>query len=168
MNNLIEKLISFFSGLPNEVVILILSILPISELRGAIPVGIFAYKLDILKTTILAITGNFSFVIPFLLFLNYFHKYFMKLPIYNKLFNWWYSKVISKTKNIEKYEYLGLLIFVGIPLPMTGAWSGCLASYLLRLNLWKSAVYIFLGIVLACIIVLFSTLGGREIFKYIF
>lgn len=157
---MITKLLDFFSNVPKEVVVLILSALPISELRGAIPVGIGVYQLGIAKTIILALVGNFSFVIPFLWFLNNLHKTFMQINWYNKFFTWWFSKVKSKSKTVEKYEYLGLAIFVGIPLPVTGAWSGCVASYLLGLNIWKSAVAIFIGIVIACAIVTMTTLSA--------
>ncbi len=164
---MIEKLISTLSNLPNEVVILILSALPISELRGAIPTGIGVYKFNVLKTVLLSLIGNFSFVIPFLWFLNNLHKHFMKLKWYNKFFNWWSTKVLSKTKNIEKYEYIGLAIFVGIPFPATGAWSGCLASYLLELDFWKSVLAIAVGIIIACIIVTFTTIGAVQIINWI-
>lgn len=163
MNSIIEKIIEISSNLPSEIVVFVLSMLPISELRGAIPVGISVYKLSIEKALFIALVGNFSFVIPFLLFLNTLHKHCMKISWYKNFFNWWYSKVKAKTKNIEKYEYIGLTLFVGIPLPMTGAWSGCLASYILGLNLWKSTIAIFLGILIAGIVVVFSTVGIEKI-----
>lgn len=164
---MIEKFLLILSNLPKEIVILILSALPISELRGAIPIGISVYKMGILKTILLSLIGNFSFVIPFLLFLNHLHRYFMKFKWYNKFFNWWSTKVLSKTKNIEKYEYIGLAIFVGIPFPATGAWSGCLASYLLKLNFWKSVLSIFVGIIIACVIVTITTVGATQIIDFI-
>lgn len=163
---MIETIVNALSKLPSEIVVFILSILPISELRGAIPVGIGIYKFSISKTLLISIIGNFSFVIPFLLFLNTLHNYCMKIYWYKKFFDWWYSRVKNKTKNIEKYEYIGLALFVGIPLPMTGAWSGCLASYILGLNIWKSTLAIFLGILIAGIIVVSSMVGINEIFKF--
>lgn len=164
---MIEKILLLLSSLPKEFVIVILAALPISELRGAIPVGISVYQLGIQKTIILALIGNFSFVIPFLWFLNNLHSYFMNIVWYNKFFTWWFNKVKPKTKNIEKYEYIGLALFVGIPLPVTGAWSGCVASYLLGLNFWKSVVAIFVGIIIACIIVTLTTVGTTQIISFI-
>ncbi|MCS7150958.1 MAG: small multi-drug export protein [Endomicrobia bacterium] len=162
-----KQILDFFSGLPEEFVVIILSFLPISELRGAIPVGIGVYQLGIAKTVLLSILGNFSFVLPFLWFLNNLHKKFMQIRWYNKFFSWWYKKVKSRAENIEKYEYLGLAIFVGIPLPVTGAWSGCVASYLLGLNPWKSAIAIFVGIIIACIIVTASTIATTGVINVI-
>lgn len=164
---MIEKLLELFSNLPKEVVIVILAVLPISELRGAIPVGISVYQLGLWKTIVLAMVGNFSFVIPFLWFLNNLHQTCMRFSWYNRFSTWWFNKVKPKTKNIEKYEYLGLTLFVGIPLPMTGAWSGCVASYLLGLEFWKSIIAIFVGIIIACIIVTFTTVSVTEVINFV-
>jgi len=162
---MIEKLLSYFSTLPKELIVFLLAVLPISELRGAIPVGVGVLNLGVAKTFFIALIGNFSFVIPFIWFLNNLHQYFMKISWYNKFFSWWYKKVKPKTKNIEKYEYIGLALFVGIPLPVTGAWSGCLASYLLGLDFWKSVISIFVGVLIAGIIVTISTLSTLQVIK---
>jgi uncharacterized membrane protein len=164
---MIEKLVQLFSNLPKEVAVILISALPVSELRGAIPVGIGIYKFSIIKTFILALVGNLSFVIPFLWFLNNLHVYFMKVYYYNKFFTWWFNKVKPKTKDIEKYEYIGLMLFVAIPLPATGAWSGCVASYLLGLDFWKSVVAIFAGVLIAGIIVTTVTLITTQTIQFI-
>jgi uncharacterized membrane protein len=164
---MIEKLVQLFSNLPKEVAVILISALPVSELRGAIPVGIGIYKFSIIKTFILALVGNLSFVIPFLWFLNNLHVYFMKVYYYNKFFTWWFNKVKPKTKDIEKYEYIGLMLFVAIPLPATGAWSGCVASYILGLDFWKSVVAIFAGVLIAGVIVTTVTLITTQTIQFI-
>jgi len=164
---MIENLVQLFSNLPKEVAIILISAIPISELRGAIPVGIGIYKFSVTKTLTLAIIGNLSFVIPFLWFLNNLHLHFMKYYYYNKFFTWWFSKVKPRTKNIEKYEYVGLALFVAIPLPVTGAWSGCVASYLLGLDFWKSVVAISIGVLIAAIIVTVITLVTTQTIQLI-
>lgn len=164
---MIDKIIHTLSNLPKEFIVFLLSVLPISELRGAIPVGV-SFGLSITKVITLSLLGNCSFVIPFLWFLNNLHHHFMKISWYNKFFTWWFSKIKPKTKNIEKYEYIGLALFVGIPLPATGAWSGCVASYLLGLNFWKSVVAIFAGIIIAAIVVTFATFSTTEIVKFVY
>jgi len=165
---MIEKLVQLFSNLPKEIAIILISALPVSELRGAIPVGIGIYKFSIIKTFVLALIGNLSIVIPFLWFLNNLHVYFMKFYYYNKFFTWWFSKVKPKTKNIEEYEYLGLMLFVAIPLPATGAWSGCVASYLLGLDFWKSVISIIFGVFIAGIIVTILTVVTTQTIQLIF
>jgi uncharacterized membrane protein len=164
---MIEKLVQLFSNLPKEVAVILISALPVSELRGAIPVGIGIYKFSIIKTFILALVGNLSFVIPFLWFINNLHVYFMKVYYYNKFFTWWFNKVKPKTKDIEKYEYIGLMLFVAIPLPATGAWSGCVASYILGLDFWKSVVAIFAGVLIAGVIVTTVTLITTQTIQFI-
>mgnify|MGYP001070820296 CR=1 FL=1 len=164
---MIEKLIQLFSNLPKEVAILLISALPVSELRGAIPVGIGIYKFSITKTLLLALIGNMSFVVPFLWFLNNIHIYFMKFYYYNKFFTWWFNRVKPKTKSIEKYEYIGLALFVAIPFPATGAWSGCVASYILGLDFWKSIVAIFAGVIIAAIIVTIITIISTQTIQLI-
>ncbi len=164
---MIEKIVQLFSNLPKEVAVILISALPVSELRGAIPVGIGIYKFSIIKTFILALVGNLSFVIPFLWFLNNLHVYFMKVYYYNKFFTWWFNKVKPKTKDIEKYEYIGLMLFVAIPLPATGAWSGCVASYILGLDFWKSVVAIFAGVLIAGVIVTTVTLITTQTIQFI-
>jgi uncharacterized membrane protein len=165
---MIENLVQLFSNLPKEIAIILISALPVSELRGAIPVGVGIYKFSIIKTFILALIGNLSIVIPFLWFLNNLHVYFMKFYYYNKFFTWWFSKVKPKTKKIEKYEYLGLMLFVAIPLPATGAWSGCVASYLLGLDFWKSVISIIFGVFIAGIIVTILTVVTTQTIHLIF
>ncbi len=165
---MIEQILNYLTHLPKEIIVIIIAMLPIAELRGAIPVALTMFKFGITKSFLLALTGNFLFVLPFLWFLNHLHKYMMSIKWYNKFFSWWFNRVKSKTQNIEKYEYIGLSIFVAIPLPMTGAWSGCVASYLLGLNLWKSTIAIFVGIIIAGIIVTISTLSVAEGIKLVF
>lgn len=160
---MIERLINFLSFLPKEIIVILIAMLPISELRGAIPVAITVFNFSITKSFFLALTGNFLFVIPLLLFLNNLHIYFMKLYWYNKFFTWWMNKIKARSKIVEEFKFLGLIIFVGIPLPMTGAWSGCVASYLLGIKFWHAVLGCFLGILIAGIIVTLTTIGITEI-----
>lgn len=165
---MLERFVHFLNGIPKEIIIFLLSMLPISELRGAIPVGVSVFGIGIFKTFLISLAGNLCFIVPLLWFLKNLHLYFIKIPFYNKFSSWWFSKVKQKTKKIEKYEYFGLMLFVAIPLPVTGAWSGCVASYLLGLNFWKSALFISFGVIIAGIIVTISTVGITQIFNFIY
>lgn len=162
---MLENIVNYLSTFPRELSVIIISLLPISELRGAIPVAITIYKFGIIKSFVLSVIGNFLFVIPFVLFLNYLTNYFMKFPWFNKIFTWWFNKVKTNSKNIEKLEFWGLVIFVGIPLPMTGAWSGCVASYLLGIKPIKSILAIFIGILISGTIVTITTVSVTEVVK---
>lgn len=160
---MIEKIIGYLTGLPEEIVVLILAAMPISEVRGAIPVALTAYDFSIAKSFLIAALGNFSFVIPFLWFLNNLHTHLMKFKWYNKAFTWWSNRVRARSKQVEELEFIGLILFVGIPLPMTGAWSGCLAGFLLELKPHRIILACFIGIIIASTIVTIATVGLKGI-----
>jgi len=149
-----------------ELFVILIAALPISELRGAIPLGIFGFNFSILKTFLLALLGNILPVVPFLLFLKYLCNKLMRYSkLANKFFNWWFERIRSRSNNIEKYKFIGLSIFVTIPLPMTGAWSGCVAAYLLGVRFFNAIFSILLGIIMAGIIVTCITVGVENIVK---
>ena len=123
--------------------------LPVIELRGAIPVGMFLFKFSWLKAALLSIAGN-MIPIPFvLLFWESIVIVLQKSRRGNKFVQWLYTRTKSRSKVIEEYEAIGLAIFVGIPLPGTGAWTGAFAANIFGLKFWKSLLYIFLGVLLA-------------------
>ena len=138
--------------------ILIVSALPISEIRGGIPLAIY-YGLDPISAYILAFIGNLI-PIPFLLiFLKNIVKLMGKIEILAKPYNKLLSRVEKRRKLIEKYGYFGLTLFVAIPLPITGAWTASLLATILNLRKLKSFVFISIGVAIAGFIVLISSLG---------
>lgn len=138
--------------------ILIVSALPISEIRGGIPLAIY-YGLDPISAYILAFIGNLI-PIPFLLiFLENIIKLMGKIEILAKPYNKLLSRVEKRRKLIEKYGYFGLTLFVAIPLPITGAWTASLLATTLNLRKLKSFVFISIGVAIAGFIVLISSLG---------
>lgn len=144
--------------------VVILSMSPISELRGAIPFA-FAYKLNLYFAIPLIIFANFI-PAPFIIkFLEPVEKWMRKWEFWDSLLNKIFSYTRKKTKkSIEKWESLALIIFVAIPLPVTGAWTGSLASYLFGLDFKKSLLCIFTGICIAGVIVTSATLAGMKLF----
>ncbi len=160
-------------GLSKDAVIVAISTLPIVELRGAIPVGHVLFA-DTDKTTRLgkddwvrsarvflyAVIGNMLPVPFILLLLGPVSSLCMKVPIGKKFFDWLFSRTRRKTADIEKYEFWGLAIFVAIPLPATGAWTGAMAGWLLGLNFFRSLLSILLGVLVAGIIMTALSLLG--------
>ena len=137
--------------------VLFVSALPFSELRGGIPLALYL-GFDPISAYVLSVIGNFL-PIPFLLvFLDLIERLVIKTPISSI-----YAKVVERTERkkhiVEKYGYFGLIAFVAIPLPFTGAWTGSLLAFLLRLNRAKSLICILLGIMIAGAIVLTASLG---------
>ncbi len=132
---------------------------PIGELRLAIPYAVFAAKLPWREAVPIAIAGNFAPVVPVLLFLEYFSNRLMRYPFCNRCLTWAFDRTRRRSAVIERFEAIGLVLFVGIPLPFTGAWSGCIAAFLFRIPLRRAVPCIALGILLASVIVTLVCLG---------
>ena len=103
--------------------------LPITELRLTVPLGILKYDLNWIWVVFISILGNFLICIPILTLLRLFDKLSSNYKILNNILERIYLRTRKKTKIISNYRYIGLLLFVGIPLPFTGAWTGCFASH---------------------------------------
>ena len=158
METLIEKIVELFGGLGKEIVVFIVSLLPILELRGGL-LAASILKLDFLPAYIISILGN-VLPIPFvLLFLEKIFEWLKKFNFTNKLITKLEKKILSKKSGIDKYGYIGLLLFVGIPLPGTGAWTGTGLAVLLKLDKKKSFIYIMLGVIMASIIMSILSYG---------
>jgi len=143
----------------------ILSLLPVSELRGGIPYAV-ANGVDLIPAYFLCVFSNIL-VIPLLyLFLEFFHGYFYRVRLYRLLFDRWVDRTrIRAERNVQKYGYWGVMLFVAIPLPITGAYTGTLAAWLLRLNKGRSFWYLALGVVIAGVIVSIATVSGIGIMR---
>lgn len=140
-----------------EVIVFIVSLLPILELRGGILVG-FLLGMDLLPSFIIAFIGNIIPVPFILMFIKFIFKKLKKTRMkgfIEKIEN----KAMSKSNQIQKYAYLGLLLFVGIPLPGTGAWTGSLIAALLDMDMKKSFGIIVLGVIMAGIIISILSYG---------
>jgi uncharacterized membrane protein len=155
-NKLAEKLINF--GLNPYLVILLIATLPIVELRGSIPVGILLFKLNWFLVVILSIIGTMLPIFFILFLLGVVEKFLRRFKIFDVFFNWLFKRTKAKSELIEKYEELGLMLFVAIPAPFTGAWTGSLASYIMKLSYLKSLLYVFFGVLIAAGIVTTFTL----------
>ncbi len=143
----------------------ILSLLPISELRGGIPYAI-GNGVNIIWAYIVCVLFNIL-VIPILyLFLETLHNVFYKIKFYRLIFDKWVARTRKKAeKSVEKYGYWGIMLFVAIPLPVTGAYTGTLAAWLLELDKKRSFWYLALGVVIAGVIVSIATLTGLGLMK---
>jgi len=129
----------------------LLSIIPISEIRGGIPYALH-YKFP-LTLIIFLIFLNIIIVPIIFLFLDSINNLLLKIDIYKKFFNSTVERTRRKLhKNIEKYGYLGLTIFVGIPLPLTGAYTGALGAWIFGMNRKKAFLAIAFGVIIASII----------------
>ena len=126
---------------------------PISELRGAIPFAMGYYHFPWYSAFLIAVIGNLI-PIPFiLLFLEAVSKLIDRVPHLNRLQRWLFTRVLRRGKLVERYERIGLALFVAIPLPITGAWTGSILAVLLGLRRSYAFLSMAIGVILAGIIV---------------
>jgi len=157
-----EELLSL--GFSKELVVLIISALPIFELRGAIPVAITLFHFPWYYALPLAIIGNLLPVPVILLFLDAISRFLSKVGFFDRFLRWLFEHTRKRGRIIERYERIGLALFVAIPLPVTGAWTGSLAAVLFGLKFKHAMLSIFIGILIAGIIVTCLCLLGVTIF----
>ena len=136
---------------------------PIGELRASIPLGLGVYKLDIYNTIIFSIIGNMIPAIIIVYALEPISKFLMnKFKIFNRFFTWLFNRTRKKYyKKFEKYSGFALATFVGIPLPVTGAWTGSIIAFVFGIPPKKALLDIFIGVLMAATIVtiVFKTVG---------
>ena len=159
MNNLINFITSELIGkISKEAIVFIISLMPILELRGGL-IAASLLNVEYFRALIISIIGN-TLPIPFiLLFIEKILIWLDSFKPTKKISNMLKNKVEKNKTNIEKYGYVGLILFVGIPLPGTGAWTGALIAALMQLDFKKSLICIFIGILLASIIMSILTYG---------
>lgn len=150
---------------------LILTILPISELRVGLPVIVqycLKNNLNILPYFILVIILNILVIFVIFFFFDFLHNHLMKFKLYKKLIGSFIARTQKKTakveENMKNLGFIALFLFVAVPLPGTGAWSGTFISWLLGLNRLKSFIAISLGVILAGLLILIGSLGIFSLF----
>lgn len=153
-------------GIPDWLVVFIISVCPILECRLGMFAAIVLLEMNPFVGFIISFLGNIL-PIPFILLLiNWIFKVLKKVPGINKAIFWLENKTMKKRDKIDKYGIWGLLIFVAIPLPGTGGWTGALLASLLELNKKKSFLVISLGVFIAgLIITVLSLVIGAAVFN---
>ena len=144
--------------------IFIISIAPITELRLSIPYGILFTELDWKIVYIISVFGNISIGIFVLFILPHMIYAISRFYLIDKFYNFCVKRAFSKSKIINKLKYIGLIIFVAIPLPFSGVWTGALASNILSLSKYKSITAIIYGVLISSSLVTYLTLLGQNIF----
>lgn len=160
MSELAQALSNALSGvIPGEWIIFIISMIPILELRGGLLVASLLH-IEMWKACIICMIGNII-PIPFiLLFIKKIFAIMKRFKIFRPMVEKLEEKAMGKSDRIKKYEFLGLVLFVGIPLPGTGAWTGSLIAALLDVDIKKASLAIFIGLIMASIIMCIIGYGG--------
>lgn len=164
---MVEKIVmmflSFFGGFTKltygkEFVVFLISLMPILELRGGL-IAASLLKLDPIRSYIIAVIANIL-PVPFILWLiNYVLDYMRKSKHFSKVAKWLDEKVEKNKKQIETYGFWGMVLFVGTPLPGTGAWTGCLIAAVLNMNRKKAFLAAMIGIFMASILMMLFSFG---------
>ena len=162
-DKLVKALLGIFGGITGSlygkyIFIFILSLMPILELRGGL-IAASLLNMDPVPSLIVCLIANIL-IIPFVLFLmDTIFNFLSKSKTCKKAINWWKKKALSKKATIEKYGYVGIMLFVAVPLPGSGAWTGCLLAVLLGLDKKKSFIAALLGVMIAAVIMMIFSFG---------
>lgn len=159
MGEIIKSFFLEFVG--EELCVFICSMLPIIELRGAIPMA-FAMGLPWWQAYLISVVGNLLPVPFILLLINIVIKWMAssKVKFFNKIANFLLERVEKKRDRIEKYSFWGLCFFIAVPLPVTGAWTGSLVAAVIGMKPWKAFLSALLGVLIAGAVVTLIVYGG--------
>ena len=152
-------------GIPDWLVVFLSSLCPVLECRLGMFTGIVLLQMNTVEAFVISFIGNIL-PIPFILLLiNWIFEILKKVPVMKNIVYGLEEKTLKKKDTIDKYGIWGLLLFVAIPLPGTGGWTGALLASLLHLDRKKSFVVISVGVLIAgLIITLLSTVVGNAVF----
>jgi uncharacterized membrane protein len=154
-----QSLVTWFTNhlgpyISPQACVFIISLLPLLELRGGLLAGSLL-KVPVVQAIPLSIIGNII-PIPFiLLFIKQIFKLLKHVKLFRGIIEKLEKRAMGKSDKIQKGEFIGLMLFVGIPLPGTGAWTGALIASLLGIDIKKSSLAILCGIAIATIIMYF-------------
>ncbi len=147
-------------GWHSGVVVFVVSMLPVFELRGGIPLGINFYGMQWYYVVPIAIAGNMVPIFPILLLLGPLSRLLSRIPLFKRFFDWLFSRTRSRSAVVERYKAIGLMLFVAIPLPITGAWTGSIAAFIFNIKFHNAIISILFGVFIAAVIVTTLSLLG--------
>lgn len=156
--NLVNTLVEFFGSLPSQLVVFLISLLPVLELRGGM-IAARLLEMNFLQAFVICYVGN-MIPIPFiLLFIRKIFQWMRKFKFFSKIVDKLEARSEKKKATIQKYKEWGLLLFVAVPLPGTGGWTGALIAALMDLRIKKCIPIIALGVFIAGLIMSLLTYG---------
>jgi uncharacterized membrane protein len=148
------------SGSPHAITTFLLAMLPISELRGAIPYAMTAGGMGWRDAFVISVIGNFVPVIPILWLVGPVSERLRRFAVCDRFFEWLFARTRRKGDLIERFEAVGLCLFVAVPLPMTGAWTGAIAAFVFGIRRRFAIPSILAGILIAGVVVTLVMTGA--------
>lgn len=150
----------------NILYVFLCSMVPIIELRGAIPMGA-ALNIPFYINYIISVVGNMIPVPFILLFIRHVLNWMKKVPKIDKVAHWIENKAEKNKAKVLKYATFGLYVFVALPLPGTGAWTGALVAAMLDIRMRKALPTILLGVMTAGVIMSLASYGAIGFLKFL-
>ena len=147
--------------------IFLYSMFPITELRVSIPYFILIEKLSWAKVSLFSILGNISIGILVRYIISPIMFFLRKNKHFNPFINYIINRTYSSSEKINRYKSVGLILFIGIPLPFTGVWTGALAAYLLSIPRTRSILGIVFGVIVSGVIVTSLSITGSALGNFI-
>jgi len=144
--------------------VLITAFLPYLELRAAIPLALY-FGARPVEAFIVGALGNLVPIIPIMLVMPLLVRWADRLPLFHRLFFWIERRTEKQQRTVNKYGFIGLTMFVAIPLPMTGVWTGAIVAYLLGIRKRYAFFALMLGVVCAGVLVTLMTSGFIQLWK---
>jgi len=147
--------------------LILITFLPFLELRASIPYGIFNTNFTVTQVFLICTIANIALAPIIYLFVNYVMHIFLKIKFIDRI----YQKLVTRTQRrvhpyVEKYGVLGLALFIGVPLPGSGVYSGALGAYLLGFKFRDYLIAAIIGVLIAGLIVLIISVTGSEAFSF--
>lgn len=159
--------VQWIAGLPPEWGIFLLSMIPITELRASIPIGIEVLELPVAQVWLLAVAGNITPTIFILLLMPKLHDWLIRQRFVGEVLRTKMTHAEEKfSGRYAKYGAIALVLFVGIPLPLTGAWTGSLAAFIFNIPFKRSLPLISAGVCIAATLVTILTIGASSILRF--
>ncbi|MGE5584351.1 MAG: COG2426 family protein [Bacillota bacterium] len=149
---MVESLNDWLSVVSRETLVFLTAMVPVVELRGAIPLGISLGMRPVEACTV-AVLGNMVPVVPVMLFLRYAAGWLRRFPSVRKVSDWFFARTAARSRLVQRYGPIGLVVFVAVPLPSTGAWTAAVAAFLFGIDIRKAFAAIALGTAIAGVIV---------------
>ena len=156
--SVLNVFMDWLKGLPAPLVVFLVSMVPIIELRGGL-IAAALLKMPVWSGVFWCMLGNMIPVPLILLFITPIFAWLKKTKLFRPLVTKLEEKSMGKSEKIQKYQFWGLVLFVGIPLPGTGAWTGSLIASLLGIRFRKALPAVYVGLVLACVIMCIISYG---------
>jgi len=138
----------------------LLAMLPLTELRGSIPVAVVSFHLPLSYAFIASVLGNLVPIIPILCLIEHFSNWINRhFPIGRAILEWIFHRTRRRARIVEKYGWIGMMLFVAVPIPGSGIWTGSIAAFLLGMSRRTAFVAMTFGVLIAGVLIMLGIKG---------